>query len=356
MAYPVQTDPTAVFGRRCLAVLIDSLLIFVPVVMLLTASFEYLETSDLPFADGQEFCDTYMDQRDGICVHVDDRVYFSDGNDPGSTLLWLGLTVVLLVILQGLTGWTPGKLLVGIRCVREDGQACGVFKALVRWVLWIVDGFPYFLPLVGFIVGLTTVGHRRVGDMAAKTFVVRRAAMGSPIVVPGLTAPPPPPATPARGAPRRPTRPARRPDGVRRSTRAPPDGPAPPRHRPPRRPLPTPASPSGTRRAAPTSSGTPRKARGCSGTRAPRPGPASRVSSRSTTSAVVLDRYAGEIDRRRWSAAVEDGDRAETALEVVLEGPRGEVLDLRGGLRRNLVEGLTEPTPEDVVEQHERVG
>jgi len=192
MAYPVQTDPTAVFGRRCLAVLIDSLLIFVPVVMLLTASFEYLETSDLPFADGQEFCDTYMDQRDGICVHVDDRVYFSDGNDPGSTLLWLGLTVVLLVILQGLTGWTPGKLLVGIRCVREDGQACGVFKALVRWVLWIVDGFPYFLPLVGFIVGLTTVGHRRVGDMVAKTFVVRRAAMGSPIVVPGLTAPPAP--------------------------------------------------------------------------------------------------------------------------------------------------------------------
>ena len=65
-------------------------------------------------------------------------------------------------------------------------------KALVRWVLWIVDGFPYFLPLVGFIVGLTTVGHRRVGDMAAKTFVVRRAAMGSPIVVPGLTAPPAP--------------------------------------------------------------------------------------------------------------------------------------------------------------------
>ena len=160
--------------------------------MLLTASFEYLETSDLPFADGQEFCDTYMDQRDGICVHVDDRVYFSDGNDPGSTVLWLGLTVVLLVILQGFTGWTPGKLLVGIRCVREDGQACGVVKALVRWVLWIVDGFPYFLPLVGFIVGLTTVGHRRVGDMAAKTFVVRRAAMGSPIVVPGLTAPPAP--------------------------------------------------------------------------------------------------------------------------------------------------------------------
>jgi hypothetical protein len=83
-----------------------------------------------------------------------------------------------------------GKLLLGIRTVREDGRAAGMGKALVRWLLWIVDGFPYFLPLVGFIVALTSTGHRRVGDMAAKTFVVRKAAMGSPIIVPGLTAPP----------------------------------------------------------------------------------------------------------------------------------------------------------------------
>jgi hypothetical protein len=54
-----------------------------------------------------------------------------------------------------------------------------------------VDGFPYFAPLVGFIVGLTTVGHRRVGDMGAQTFVVNKAAAGLPIVVPGLTAPAP---------------------------------------------------------------------------------------------------------------------------------------------------------------------
>jgi uncharacterized RDD family membrane protein YckC len=191
MAYPVQTDPTAVFGRRCVAALLDAALVLIPVILLISSSFEYIEVADLP-VDGQEFCDTYTDEQNGVCVHADDRVYFSDGDDSSGSLLWLGLTVALLVILQGLTGWTPGKLVLGIRCVREDGRACGVWKALVRWVLWIVDGFPYFLPLVGFIVGLTTVGHRRVGDMAAKTFVVRRAAMGSPIVVPGLTAPPPP--------------------------------------------------------------------------------------------------------------------------------------------------------------------
>jgi hypothetical protein len=80
----------------------------------------------------------------------------------------------------------------GIRTVRDDGRPPGLLKALVRWLLWIVDGFPYVLPLVGFITALTTVGHRRVGDMAAGTYVVRSSAAGSPVVVPGLTAPPPP--------------------------------------------------------------------------------------------------------------------------------------------------------------------
>src|SRR3546814_13853981 len=61
------------------------------------------------------------------------------------------------------------------------------------WVVGGLGAFPDVRPLCGGIVALTTVGNRRVGDMAAKTVVVDRGAMGSPIVVPGLTAPPPPP-------------------------------------------------------------------------------------------------------------------------------------------------------------------
>lgn len=194
MAYSLQTDPTAVFGRRCVAALLDAALVLIPVILLISSSFEYIEVQNLE-VDAQEFCDTFLDQQGGVCLNaedIDERVYFSDDSTGPSTALYWGLTVALLVILQGFTGWTPGKLVLGIRCVKADGRACGVGKALLRWLFWVVDGFPYFLPLVGFIVGLTTVGHRRVGDMVAKTLVVRRAAMGSPIVVPGLTAPPPP--------------------------------------------------------------------------------------------------------------------------------------------------------------------
>ena len=191
MAYPVPTDPTAVFGRRVLAALIDAALIFIPVIMLATSAFEYYEESSLPVS-ATEFCDTYEAQTGGICEPVGDRVYFSDDSTAAASALLWGATVILFVLLQGVTGWTPGKLIGGVRCVREDGRPPGLLKALLRWLLWIVDGFPFIIPaLVGFIVGLTTVGHRRVGDMVAKTFVVGRAAAGSPIVVPGLTAPAP---------------------------------------------------------------------------------------------------------------------------------------------------------------------
>ncbi|MEQ1786285.1 MAG: RDD family protein [Acidimicrobiales bacterium] len=196
MAYPVQTDPTAVFGRRVLAALIDAALMLVPVILLFTADLEYKTAETLQREGITDPCDALID-KDAVCMDLTDvegfeAVYFSDG-PTGTTQAasWL-LPIGMHVILQGLTGWTVGKLLTGIRTVREDGRPAGIGKAFLRWLLWIVDGFPYFLPLVGFIVGLTTVGHRRVGDMVAKTFVVRASAAGQPIVVPGLTAPPPP--------------------------------------------------------------------------------------------------------------------------------------------------------------------
>lgn len=91
------------------------------------------------------------------------------------------------VLLQGLTGGSVGKQLLGLRDVRPDGQVCGVGKALVRWLLLTVDAFPYFVPLVGFIMALSTKGNRRLGDMAANTYVVRAAHLGQPVQVEGQT-------------------------------------------------------------------------------------------------------------------------------------------------------------------------
>jgi hypothetical protein len=68
--------------------------------------------------------------------------------------------------------------------VDEQGNKASFGKMLLRWVMWIVDGLPLVLgPLVGLITSLTTTGHRRVGDMVAKTHVVRKSSVGHPVTV-----------------------------------------------------------------------------------------------------------------------------------------------------------------------------
>ncbi|HEX8803635.1 MAG TPA: RDD family protein, partial [Acidimicrobiales bacterium] len=180
-------DATAVMGRRTAAAVVDGLVVSVPALLVFSNSLEYLDEEDVGVPIG-DFCDIYRDQHDTTaCFTAGDRVYFTDEISPAASLTGLGISILMLVVLQGLTGFTLGKLLFGIRTVREDGQAPGLGKAIIRWLLLIVDSAPWCLPLVGFIVALTSTGHRRVGDMAAKTFVVGKADMGRPVVVPGLT-------------------------------------------------------------------------------------------------------------------------------------------------------------------------
>jgi hypothetical protein len=186
-SYALQAaDPTAVMGRRVAAWVVDSLIILAPAAVLFINELEYLEEADLD-QSGMDFCEDYMDQEEGICIDAGDRVYFSDGVPVAPWAAFLGVSVLIYVLIQGLKGWTPGKLLFGIRTVAEDGRAPGIGRAIVRWLFLIVDGLC--AGLVGLIVALTSRGHRRVGDMAAKTFVVGGQYMGSPILVPGMTTP-----------------------------------------------------------------------------------------------------------------------------------------------------------------------
>jgi uncharacterized RDD family membrane protein YckC len=105
----------------------------------------------------------------------------------GKFLVWLLIVLVIAWlyhgVLQGTQGWTPGKLAVGIRTVAEQtGRPPGVGKATVRWLLWIVDSFPWLIPYItGLVTALATQKNQRVGDMVAKTLVVRADAVGQPI-------------------------------------------------------------------------------------------------------------------------------------------------------------------------------
>lgn len=204
-------DPTAVFGRRVLAGAIDAAVVGVPGFAISSTAFQSYDLSDDPM-DGADFCDAYLEQYDGACIHINDTAYFSEAGFDVATLAPLGFALLLYVVIQGVTGWTVGKLLLGLRTVKEDGSVVGLGRALGRWIMWIVDGLPC-LALVGLITAGTSTGHRRVGDIVAKTFVVRKEAAGSPIVVPGLTSPnatwtPADPPQPGWGPPGQPSPPA----------------------------------------------------------------------------------------------------------------------------------------------------
>ena len=179
-------DPTAVFGRRIVAFVIDALIIGVPGIALATSRLQSYDAGRSGIS-GTEFCDRYMEQySSGACFNLNDTVYFDDGGFDAFSFAPLLFGLLIAVVLQGITGWTPGKLVMGLRTVKEDGRAIGIGRAFVRWILMVVDGQPCGLPLVGLITAGTSTGHRRVGDMAAKSFVVRAGAAGAPIQVPGM--------------------------------------------------------------------------------------------------------------------------------------------------------------------------
>lgn len=90
------------------------------------------------------------------------------------TLLYALLVVLYYVLMEGYLGQTVGKMLLGIRVVREGARdrAPGLRAAVVRTALRIVDGLLGYM--VAFVTVLVSGKNQRFGDMAAGTLVVRR--------------------------------------------------------------------------------------------------------------------------------------------------------------------------------------
>jgi uncharacterized RDD family membrane protein YckC len=103
----------------------------------------------------------------------------AEGGSVAFSLGGLGSLICLVVIfayytlLEGYLGQTLGKMLLGIKVVREDnGGVPGLGAAAIRTVLRIIGGILFYL--VAFISVLATQKNRRLGDMAANTLVVRK--------------------------------------------------------------------------------------------------------------------------------------------------------------------------------------
>lgn len=90
-----------------------------------------------------------------------------------ASLVLFVLAFAYYIVMEGYLGQTLGKMLVGIKVVREDtGGVPGLKAAAIRTVLRIVDGFFFYI--VAFVAVLASQKNKRLGDMAAHTLVVRK--------------------------------------------------------------------------------------------------------------------------------------------------------------------------------------
>jgi uncharacterized RDD family membrane protein YckC len=113
--------------------------------------------------------------------------FLSVGGGPGASTLLLGLFVLaLFAITDGYfmlfeivwNGQTPGKRMVGIRVIRENGYPMRPIDAVIRNLVRMVDWLPGAYG-IGVLTMLLNKRAKRLGDFASGTIVVREGARGS---------------------------------------------------------------------------------------------------------------------------------------------------------------------------------
>jgi uncharacterized RDD family membrane protein YckC len=175
-AVPAGVDPTKALWRRIFAYVIDAAI--GTLIALAVAG----ALGDVDTPDARRCPDQVPDDR--VCIDL------TSGDDDDEQILlidtsavliaagaWLAWVVANDVLLQGATGATVGKFVTGARVVRPDGGRPGIGKALG------IDTISLILPL-GLWVAMFSRGHRRIGDMAAGTYVVKARYAGHPVVLP----------------------------------------------------------------------------------------------------------------------------------------------------------------------------
>jgi uncharacterized RDD family membrane protein YckC len=177
-------DPTAILGRRYGAFLIDAAVCMVAFMLFFfpfATSRTPAETLRLPGCHLAESDSSRVECDNRAVVQIDDTVYEANGGALiGLSVLF---TFLYFAVVEGLFGGSLGKMITGARVVTDSGGRIGIPRSIVRWLVFAVDG-PLSLFLCGIITSAVSRGHRRLGDMAANTYVVGRGDAGREVVIP----------------------------------------------------------------------------------------------------------------------------------------------------------------------------
>lgn len=79
---------------------------------------------------------------------------------------------------EGIMGASIGKLILGLRVVREDGRPCGLMPALIRSAAFVIDSF--FFGVIAYNAMQASMRSQRLGDKWAHTVVVKKDEVPMP--------------------------------------------------------------------------------------------------------------------------------------------------------------------------------
>ena len=88
--------------------------------------------------------------------------------------LFVGINLFQFLILQGLTGWTAGKWLFGIRVVDAHGRPPGILAAIKRSIPLLFE----WTTLIAVVAIWRDPHGQRIGDRWANTYVARAPRRG----------------------------------------------------------------------------------------------------------------------------------------------------------------------------------
>lgn len=96
--------------------------------------------------------------------------------DGAPACLYFLVAIAYYPVMEVLLGGTVGKMVMGLKVVKEDGSPLDWGAGIIRTLLRIIDALPAFY-LLGAILVWTSPRKQRLGDRVAKTLVVKKGAV-----------------------------------------------------------------------------------------------------------------------------------------------------------------------------------
>ncbi len=138
----------ATFGQRLVAIIIDHIILFI--ISIIIAIPIGIQATFFSFAA--------YDPLFWTSIAIYSAVNF---------IIW----ILYFTYLEGKSGETIGKRAMGIKVISEK-ESMDYTKSFIRNILRIIDWLP-FVYILGFIVAIASKNNQRIGDLAARTIVVK---------------------------------------------------------------------------------------------------------------------------------------------------------------------------------------